>query len=84
MSGRAMASPAKNSMLILCFSMSSHTSSGLNSGASTVVRPWNRAMKVAAWVAPWIIGGIGNPMNGAASAPCLARSHSPSMYSPVT
>ncbi|CEZ71554.1 Uncharacterised protein [Mycobacterium tuberculosis] len=58
-SGRAIASPVKNSRFTLCLWIVRHTSSALNSGASTVVWPEKSAIQVADWVAPWIIGGIG-------------------------
>ena len=57
--GRAIASPVKNSRFTLCSWIVRHTSSALNSGASTVVWPEKIDIQVADWVAPWIIGGIG-------------------------
>ena len=60
-SGRAIASPVKNSRFTLCSWIIRQTSSASNSGASTTVWPENSDIQVADWVAPWIIGGIGQP-----------------------
>ena len=65
-SGRPIASPVKNSRFTLCFSMVRHTSSASNSGARMLVWPANKAIQVADWVAPWIIGGMANRIIGGA------------------
>ena len=82
-SGRAIASPVKNSRFTLCSAMVRHTSSASNSGTSTTVWPENSDIQVADWVAPWIIGGIGYRTIGAFAAACLARSYSSAIGSPV-
>ena len=82
-SGRAIASPVKNSRLTLCSWIIRQTSSALNSGASTTVWPENSDIQVADCVAPWIIGGIGSRIIGGLAAACLARSYSSAIGSPV-